>query len=247
MLWIPLLLACGDDPAAPTATPSGRERKHHAATPGDPGEDDATEGAEAGPAGGGNRAPIVRKITISPTKPSKLSTMTVKVNATDPEGGDLRYTYHWKVNGSEVFGHDSPDFELADYRRDDSVEVKIVVSDGMSEVVGESEVYTVGNADPQFEKVPGPDDRFDGLHLRAEDPDGDDLRWRLEGAPAGASVDSQGYLHYTGTKDDKGGSYTVKVIAEDGKGGKATVELPLTVTAGSAGKPPPPGVPTGKP
>jgi hypothetical protein len=244
MLLTALLLACSAE-APPAAPPDGRGRQHHADTPTNPAEEggDAAEG-DATP-GGGNRAPIVRRLTVGPTKPSKLSTLSVKVNATDPEGQELRYAYHWMVNGSEVFGHDSPDLELAEYARGDTVEVKVVVSDGQAEVSGQSDPITVGNADPQFPHVPGPDDPFDGLHLTAVDPDGDDVTWRLEGAPPGASVDKQGYLHFTGSKEDKGGNYTVKVIAEDGQGGKGTIELPLTVSAGSAGKAPPAGVPTG--
>lgn len=247
MLIFLALTGCSNEAAPPRA--DGPKREHHVARTDRGGEaateDDVAAGPPDGTFGGGNRSPIVRRMTISPTKPNKLSTMKVNVNATDPEGQPLTYSYHWRVNGNEVLGHDAPDLPLADFSRDDTVQVSVEVSDGAAAAHGESELFTIGNADPQIEKVPGPKDTFDGLRLSAEDPDGDDVRWRVEGGPPGASIDGQGYLHYVGSESDKGGSYTVKVYAEDGKGGKGTLELPLTVNAGSKGVPPPAGVPTG--
>ncbi len=46
-------------------------------------------------------------------------------------------------------------------------------------------------------------------------------------------MDVRGVLHYAGSETEKGGSYTLKIIAEDGMEGRATLELPITLTPGS--------------
>ena len=48
------------------------------------------------------------------------------------------------------------------------------------------------------------------------------------------SIDPKGILHYAGSADEKGGSYQVKIIAEDTARAYVVLELPLTLTPGSA-------------
>jgi hypothetical protein len=70
--------------------------------------------------------------------------------------------------------------------------------------------------------------------VKAEDPDGEPLAWRLEGAPAGMTIDQRGIVRYTGTADEKGGTYTVKVVAEDTGHDFVALQIPVTLTPGSA-------------
>ncbi len=64
--------------------------------------------------------------------------------------------------------------------------------------------------------------------VSASDPDGDALTFSLTGAPAGLAIDSRGVL--TWTKPLKG-SYSVGVVAQDGKGASGTGTVSLEVTS----------------
>lgn len=246
MLLLLSLTACGTPPAEPPE-PGKPERKHHVertdrAAPAGSEDEDMVQ-VPAGSAS--DRAPLVRSIRLTPAHPSRLDTLTVKVDATDPEGQDLNIEYHWFVDENEVFGRDEPSFELRDFERGQKVKLTVRIRDSSNEVHGTSDPITIDNADPQFTVAPEDVRRFDGFRVEAEDPDGDAVTMRLEGAPTGAKLDPRGVLHYEGSEAEKGGHYTVKVILDDGHGGKGTMELPLDVSGGSGAKPLPPGVPTG--
>ncbi len=175
MLSLSLLLACASDEPAPTTKTA--PRVHNAAVP------DAVEADDERGLSSRNREPIVRVIRVKPAKPSRLDTMEVNVNATDPENEELSYTYEWKVNGQRVPVPNSSTFVLADYERGDTVQIAVRVDDGTHEVHGESELYTIGNADPQFEGKPTEMKTIEGTRLVAVDPDGDPVTFRMEGAP----------------------------------------------------------------
>jgi hypothetical protein len=234
MLTLALLVACAEEP--PAAAKSRPPREHHAAVPTPTVADDEGEAPSMGER---NREPVVRSIHVKPSKPSKLDTMEVTVNATDPEHEELRIDYEWSVNGNRVYGPSSPTLPLADYTRGDTVQVTVRVRDSASEVHGTSELYTIGNADPQFEGKPTELRRIDGSRIEATDPDGDAVTFRLEGAPAGLTLDRGGTLRYVGSETEAGGKYTLRIIAEDGMGGKGTLELPLTLSPGSKAPAPP--------
>ena len=242
MLLLPVLLGCGSSPGHGGSAADHPKRQHHAATPEEGHEADVVpdEGAR-------NKAPVVRAIVVQPTQPSVLDTMTVKVNAVDPEGKDLAITYTWRVDGAEVAGHNEPSLDLSNYLRGQKVQITVDVSDGLSGAHGESETYAIANPDPHFTVTPDQVKSLDGFRMTAEDADGDEVKWKVEGAPPGLTIDAAGRLHYKGSETDKGGKYTIKVLAEDGHGGKGTMELPLEVAAGSKSAPPPEGALTGAP
>lgn len=250
MLLLLVLAACGGsspDPVEPSKA-AKPERKHHVErsdrSPPADGNEDVAQVPAGSPA---DRAPIVRAIHMKPARPSRLDTLTVDVNVSDPEGEELTIEYHWSVDGNEAFGHDEPRFDLRDYERGQKVQLTVRIRDLSNEVHGTSDIVTIDNADPQFTVSPEDVHRFDGFRIEAEDPDGDAITMRLDGGPAGATLDPRGVLHFKGSEADKGGHYAIKVILDDGHGGKGTMELPLDVSPGSGAKPLPPGVPTGSP
>lgn len=235
MLLLPLTLACGSD--APEAPAAGPERRHHAALPEEP-KDVALD--DARPSLVGNRAPIIRNLQLNPANPDVTRSLTVKVDAKDPDGDDVDIDVHWVVDGQEVPGATALTFELADQRRGAQVTVDVTVTDPQGELATlRSPAMIIGNADPRFLTDPKQVSRLDGLRVEAEDPDGDPVTFRVEGAPEGVTLDPRGYMHYVGSETEKGGSYRMKIFAEDGQGGQARMELPLEISAGSKGKPVP--------
>src|SRR5262249_51725970 len=66
--------------------------------------------------------------------------------------------------------------------------------------------------------------------VRATDPDGDPLSYRLLTAPAGMVIDAGGLIRWTPTAAQFGPS-SVNVCVEDGRGGVA--EQPFTVNVGT--------------
>lgn len=229
MLIFSLYLACAEETAPPAPTDT---RKHHAAVPVPPAEE-AGEEEEDRTFGGGNREPLVRAVRVQPAQPSRMDTMQVTVNATDPENDSLTTSYEWSVNGQRVYGPDVPTFELKDYERGDTVSVTVRVRDGVNEVHATSDAYQLVNADPRFEGKPTEMRTIEGTRLEATDPDGDTVTFKMSGGPAGLTLDARGTLHYTGSETEPGGRYTLKIVAEDGQGGATTLELPLTLSAGS--------------
>lgn len=237
MLILSLWLGCADD-APPVA--AGR-RVHNAAVPGASpilDEDVVDNGTPS--MGARNREPVVRAIHVQPAQPTRLDTMEVTVNATDPEHEKLTKSFEWSVNGQRVYGPDSPTFALGDYERGDTVSVTVRVRDLLSEVHATSEAYTLVNANPFFKGKPTEMRTIEGTRLEAVDPDGDPVTFRVSGAPPGLTLDSRGTLHYAGSEAEAGGKYTLKVVAEDNQGGSCTLELPLTLSAGSKAPAPTP-------
>lgn len=67
---------------------------------------------------------------------------------------------------------------------------------------------------------------------QAVDPDGDSVRYRVEGAPVGMSMDPVSGLVAWRTNRATPGDYPVKLVAEDGRGGSASQNFVLSVSNG---------------
>ena len=184
----------------------------------------------------GGRSPLIRSIRFTPSVPSRLDTLHVLVDAVDPDGDPVRLSYDWFVDGRELFGNPGDTLELADYPRGTRIAVRISASDGINESVSMSDEVEVANATPRFVTRPEKVRRIDGFKVVAEDPDGDELKWAVDGGPPALTIDAKGVLHWKGSTEDKGGHFDVKVTASDDAGGTATMELPLDVLPGTPGR-----------
>jgi hypothetical protein len=79
--------------------------------------------------------------------------------------------------------------------------------------------------------------QIDGFRIQAEDPDGDTLTFKLEGAPPALTLDGRsGVLSYKGSPDDEGGNYDVTLVVDDGDGGFAKWTFKMGVEPGSAAR-----------
>jgi hypothetical protein len=190
---------------------------------------------EAAPAEAGNRPPRLRGVQVSPAPVIRGGAdVTVVAHADDPDGDEIEYHYTWWVNGDEI-DEAGPVLSTAKLRRGDTVQVRVVASDGRGDSAPmSSPLLTVENGPPQFVSQPsgaGPDGVF-RYQARAEDPEGDtNLRFSLAKAPAGMSVTPLGGLVEWRPAPGQVGKHPVEVVVEDSSGARSTQSFELTIDA----------------
>ena len=149
-------------------------------------------------------------------------------------GADATLEYRWFVNGEEVFHVISEHFPGTQLKRGDqlSVEITPVLSGGERLAPFVSQLLEVGNAKPVITSDPSSATTTNSFSYQviATDPDGDDLTFRLEGAPDGMSINQT-----TGKIDwmfdaAESGNFNVTIVVEDGFGGQASQQFELNLS-----------------
>jgi hypothetical protein len=79
-----------------------------------------------------NRAPVLARVSLSPARPAPGGAIQAVVDARDPDGDALRFSYVWMVNG-RVVGAGGDTLPAGSAQRDDRVEVRVLASDGLLE------------------------------------------------------------------------------------------------------------------
>lgn len=184
-----------------------------------------------------NRAPVITTIKVEPPGPRTMDDIQVTVEAEDPDGGRPRLEYAWFVNDIEIRGQRRDLLSHTWFSKGDMVKVRVIAKDRELETEGSGPLIIVRNSPPTIVTEAGSLRSVDGFQVKAEDLDGDDLSWRLEGEPDGMSIDSSsGTLSYKGSQDARAGDYQVNVIVEDPDKGSAKWVFGISVAAGSGGE-----------
>ena len=121
-------------------------------------------------------------------------------------------------------------------KKGDEVEAILVARDSSSNEATEAQSSintTILNSAPQWVRDPREIKEIEGYTVQAVDPDGDPINYRLTGAPAGMSISQRGRLSYKGSKSEKGGKYTVSIIAEDSDKLNVQWSFAIELSAGS--------------
>jgi len=184
------------------------------------------------PASAGNRPPRVRSLEIRPTRNLAGQDVWARANVEDPDGDEVSVVYSWLVNGSETQAEGNV-FPSASLQRGDTLQLRVVASDGRSESEPvESPLLEVENGPPRIlsqPQPPGPDGRF-RYQVRAEDPEGQGgLRYQLAEAPAGMSVSRLGGLVEWSPRLDQSGTHAVDIAVEDSEGAVTHQRFELSV------------------
>jgi hypothetical protein len=188
-----------------------------------------------------NRAPRLFGIQIEPADPIVAGTrISVTPSADDPDGDALTFRYRWTVNGRRT-GSSGSTLETDRLRRGDTIQVWAVANDGEvdSDPV-QSPSINLANAPPRIVSNPG-ETGVDGLfryEVEAEDPDQDrSLRYRLENAPEGMTVEVLSGVITWRPRESQAGTHAVQVIVDDMRGGLG--EQTFEVSVGFQDVPPP--------
>ena len=194
-------------------------------------EEEAVEGV--------NRKPKLINVRINPQDVYGSTDIEVLFRVEDPEGAPVSTSFQWYVNNRKRLGKVSRTLKSSSFRKGDRLVVEIRATDGTHTVTGKSREIEVLNSPPEMLTKPGSLGNLDGTTIRAVDPDGDPLRYFLEDAPPGLSIDEKrGVLRYaSSTNSDVAGEFRTLIVAEDPEGARVVFPLTLQVTPGQSGAP----------
>jgi hypothetical protein len=181
------------------------------------------------PLEGGNTAPEIKKAELVADSADSLH---VTAEAADADGDKVSLKYAWTVNGTPV----SQDASITGLKSGDKVLVKVIPSDGAVDGPAKTLFMIIQNLPPRFLQTGNPvfDDPVWTYHVKAEDPDGDKVTYKLVSGPEGMTVNPN-----TGTVQWNAGAfadgkYSATVAAVDSRG--ATSETSFEIRLGTEGK-----------
>ncbi len=181
-----------------------------------------------------NSPPAIVRATVTPLAPSRDDTLRVAIEARDPDGDRLVFTYQWLRNGNEIPDARGATLAARDLRKGDRIAVRVTASDLEAETGAlESSPVVVRNTPPRVlggtQWQGGADGTF-SYQVSATDPDGDTLTFALSpDAPKGMSVDPQtGVIRWRPGPGDMG-SHRFTLTITDGDGGMVRQELSIVV------------------
>ncbi len=98
-----------------------------------------------------NAPPTVSTVTVTPTSPQTLDTVTVNAVVSDPEGDSVTVSYDWLVDGARVVsGSSSNALDGASwFDKGQSVVAEVVATDGVGTTRVASSAITVANTPPE--------------------------------------------------------------------------------------------------
>lgn len=181
----------------------------------------------------GNTPPAVEWVAIGPAAPTSSTELKAEAKGKDLDGSEVTYSYRWMVNGETMAGEEDPTLASSHFRRGDKVQVAAIPFDGSDWGEPNTSVSVIiHNSAPKIVSTP-PKQLKEGSNYRyeikAEDVDGDTLRFSLEGTtPKGMSIDSKtGVVEWLVVIPEAPVKYEYKVIAEDPEGAKSIQNINL--------------------
>ncbi len=181
-----------------------------------------------------NSPPKVTGIAIDPELPRRNSTLKARIEASDPDGDTVAFSYQWVKNGAELMGEISETLRDPTLRKGDRINLRVTPYDMKStgdEVISREIVILnsapVITSSPQAQKMKSTLYRY---QVVAEDPDGDPITFSLSpSSPQGMIIDPQtGLIHWKIGRNDAG-THTIEIIAADGDEGRCTQKYTLTI------------------
>ena len=186
---------------------------------------------QAGPVVIGNTPPVVAHLSIErPADP--YAPVFAKLDAVDADRDEMQFDIRWWRNDNVVKQGQEDTLDTTGFQTKDTLAVEVTPRDQSS--VGKavrSESIYVGNRPPKIVSAPADligRNRYE-YAVKAVDADGDPLSFLLETAPPGMAIDkATGHLVWQ-IPAGQLGSHRVRIVAEDGQGGKAFQEIDLTL------------------
>ena len=181
-----------------------------------------------------NLPPKVTAITIDPELPRKNSTLKASVEASDPDGDTIAFSYKWLKNGNVLMGESSETLRDPALKKGDKISLRVSPYDmeNTGEEVASQEIVILNSA-PNITSTPKAQKMKSTLYqyqVAAKDPDGDPIIFSLSpSSPQGMTIDPQtGLIQWKIGRDDAG-THTIEIIATDGDEGTCTQKYSLTI------------------
>jgi Putative Ig domain len=190
------------------------------------------------PATVGNTPPEVIRVAIEPTG-SDRGEMRALVEGLDVDQDAIHYVYRWRRNATLVLEGDNAILSTGAFSRDDSITVEVIPRDaggvGKSKI---SEPIALGNNAPKITSHP-PSKFEKGVFVysvQAVDDDKDSLKYLLDTAPSGMTIDpATGVISWQVAPDVKG-KQRVRILVQDGQGGSSFQDFDLSPDTSSSPK-----------
>jgi hypothetical protein len=160
--------------------------------------------------------------------------LKARVEASDPDGDTIAFSYQWVKNGDELIGETSETLKDATLKKGDKIIFRVTpydrVSTGQEVTLQE---FTILNSAPVITSSPQAQKLKSTLYryqVVAQDPDGDPVSFSLSpSSPQGMVIDSQTGLIQWKIDGNAAGTHTIEVIATDGDEGKCTQKYNLRI------------------
>jgi hypothetical protein len=175
----------------------------------------------------GNTPPVVSNLSIErPADPH--APVFAKMDAVDADRDEMQFDFRWSRNGKVVKQGSEETLDTTGFQAKDTLEVEVIPRDQLS--VGKvvrSVSISVGNSPPKIVSAPADligRERYE-YRVKAVDGDGDPLSFLLEVAPPGMVIDKETGQLVWQIPPEQLGSHRIRIVAEDGQGGKAFQEF----------------------
>ena len=182
----------------------------------------------------GNSAPTVRRVVITPPRPTALDLLEVEPDYADEDGDVVSLSYRWLRNGEPIADSDRPRLPPDVGHRGDQIIAQVRASDGSSESPWvSSALLTVANAAPAIKTQPNytlSGSSQYSYDVGAEDPDRDrPLKYELVQGPPGMVVDVASGRVTWQVPDTANGVYPIELAVSDSYGGRTLQSYSLAV------------------
>jgi hypothetical protein len=183
-----------------------------------------------------NSPPEVLSVVGKSANLSRGVDFEVEPRAIDADGDPVEFGYTWLVNDRELIGEDGPVLSGDSFVRGDIVKLVVIPMDDEEEGEPFSQglEFEVDNAPPRF--VSMPTSTFTAEEYRyqvqAEDPDGDEISYKLDAGPEGMTIDPASGLVLWSISPEVSGTHEVKIEARDTEGLTAWQEFSLHIERG---------------
>lgn len=183
-----------------------------------------------------NTPPIISSLSVSPAPGIPGDKLDARAEATDPDADPIDLSFRWWRNGAVVKEGDDPTLDTGGFALKDIVLVEVIPRDrkAAGKAVKSGPLFA-SNGPPAITStpsVPTAGTPFEYM-VKAVDPEGDPVSYRLETAPPGMVINAEtGHIHWPLPAGQQG-TFRVKVVALDGQGGAAHQEFDLTLPAPS--------------